>query len=375
MPFIKKLTVPIVGMNRQFYALDILRGIAALTIIVWHYKNFLRGTDLDGLTAKEIDTSWLLSFFEFIIPTGFFAVALFWMISGFVFMLVYAGQGKGLRASDYAINRFSRLYPLHFATLIYVAGLQILSQSDFNGYQIYQINDGQHFIMQLFFVSAWGFESGNSFNGPVWSVSAEIFTYIVFLIYARWIAVNFLSLAAVFLFSYGLVVVTDLLVFVCLTFFFGGCLVYGVVKAIHNNKPRYGLAFAAVGLCAFTIIDVWLVFIGFSLPYTIRLIGYFGFLILIIALLESDYPQLDLRRFRGIGDITYATYLLHSPLQMTFLMGVAWNLIDLSIVLTAGFAVAYFICVIGISYLVFHYFEKPVQMRIRNLRSKIRISI
>lgn len=285
-------------------------------------------------------------------------------------MLVYAGQGKSLKSGDYTINRFSRLYPLHFATLIYVTVLQLWSQSAFDGYQIYQINDVSHFVMQFFFISGWGFEDGNSFNGPIWSVSAEIFTYIVFLFYVRLVPVNFMSLIAAFCVSYAIAIVTSLIVFICLSFFFGGCLTYAIIWMIQQRKFKYGLVAAVSGFCAFVVIDQVFLSIGRTLPYTIRLQGYFGFLIVVLALIELDFPRLNLRRFRGIGDISYATYLLHSPIQMTFLMCVAWGLVDLSVVLSPVFALLYFAFVIWTSHLVFRYFEKPAQSKIRALKTR-----
>ncbi len=80
------------------------------------------------------------------------------------------------------VLRFSRLYPLHLATLLLVALGQVLVSHFFGSWFIYGNNDITHFIGQLFFASAW-FE--NSFNGPTWSVSVEIFLYILFFLVCR----------------------------------------------------------------------------------------------------------------------------------------------------------------------------------------------
>jgi len=77
-------------------------------------------------------------------------------------------------AWQFFVLRFSRLYPLHFATLIFVATLQLGSLS-LDGYSIvYPCNDVYHFVLNLFFASVWGFEQCASFNAPVWSVSVEV---------------------------------------------------------------------------------------------------------------------------------------------------------------------------------------------------------
>ena len=51
---------------------------------------------------------------------------------------------------------------------------------DYGNFQLGYINDLYHFFLQIFFISAWGFENGNSFNAPIWSVSVEIGIYILF---------------------------------------------------------------------------------------------------------------------------------------------------------------------------------------------------
>jgi peptidoglycan/LPS O-acetylase OafA/YrhL len=56
-----------------------------------------------------------------------------------------------------------------------------------NEFQIYPYNDAYHFMLHVFFMSHWGFEVGESFNQPIWSVSVEIFIYIVFFALLKYI--------------------------------------------------------------------------------------------------------------------------------------------------------------------------------------------
>jgi peptidoglycan/LPS O-acetylase OafA/YrhL len=49
-----------------------------------------------------------------------------------------------------------------------------------NYYYVYQTNDLENFLLQIFFASNWISFQPNSFNGPVWSVSAEVFSYLIF---------------------------------------------------------------------------------------------------------------------------------------------------------------------------------------------------
>ena len=77
-------------------------------------------------------------------------------------------------SKKFFVNRFTRLYPLHFITLIIVAVLQFFSFKSLNQFMIFDYNDIYHFFLNIFFISSWGFEKGMSFNQPIWSVSYEI---------------------------------------------------------------------------------------------------------------------------------------------------------------------------------------------------------
>ena len=85
-------------------------------------------------------------------------------------------------------RRFARLYPLHFVTLLFVAGLQAYHLSVNGSHQLFGFNDTYHFILNLFMASPWGLEEGLSFNAPIWSVSVEVIVYFVF-----WLALPFLN--------------------------------------------------------------------------------------------------------------------------------------------------------------------------------------
>lgn len=90
----------------RFVGLDGLRGVAALAVLIHHSPD----ETVSGL-----------------VPSGFLAVDLFFLLSGFV--LTYAYEGKiasGLSLVDFMRIRLVRLYPLYLlATLLAVAVLAI----------------------------------------------------------------------------------------------------------------------------------------------------------------------------------------------------------------------------------------------------------
>jgi peptidoglycan/LPS O-acetylase OafA/YrhL len=172
--------------RNRFYALDALRGLAALLVVLSHWRHFF----YTGLTPSSLGDQ-IFPLYRLLHPfysEGHRAVDFFFCLSGFIFFLLYskAIAAGHVRAGEFSRLRFSRLYPLHLLTLLLVAVGQGLMRhfqgSDF----VYPNNDPFHFLLQLACVPAWGnFELRNTFNGPFWSVSAEIFLYGLFYLLCR----------------------------------------------------------------------------------------------------------------------------------------------------------------------------------------------
>ncbi|MEZ5683432.1 MAG: acyltransferase [Novosphingobium sp.] len=158
--------------------IDGLRALAAIAVLFYHYMHFAmtgpdRGRYVEYLAYQPF-RPWLALLYDY----GFYAVEIFWMISGFVFAAVYFARDADTR--EFAVNRLARLYPLHMVTLLAVTGLQALALSRL-GYTLFYDNyDLAHFARQLVFASDWVEAGGHSFNGPIWSVSVEVTVYALF---------------------------------------------------------------------------------------------------------------------------------------------------------------------------------------------------
>lgn len=87
----------------RFLELDILRGLAAFSVLCFHYTS--------KFTASFSPPTPPL--FKF--SLGFYGVGLFFMISGFVILMTLE---KTERPLDFIISRFSRLYPCYWAAII-----------------------------------------------------------------------------------------------------------------------------------------------------------------------------------------------------------------------------------------------------------------
>lgn len=369
MPFPAKFKKPLLLVTRPiesgegaFYAIDILRGLAAMAILIFHYKNFFVSTnDIPFARIYENPAAQILWAIH---KYGANAVMLFWAISGFVFMHVYAGK-KSISTKEFWINRVARLYPLHLATLLIIAGLQFVSLETLQTFQIYQVNDAKHFLLQIFFASQWGFEDGPSFNGPIWSVSIEILIYAVFCLYFKSLPINLLSLAATIFIFVFLFFMTDSMIALCGYYFFVGSAVYATWQ-VTTALPQKLMFYCGLAATLSVIIVMFIISsVSFSVSLALQLSALFAATIFTIAAGESAFGNKTLKKFSVIGDITYSSYLLHSPIQIAFLIVVGNGLINGSIILNPYFYIGYLVFVCFMAWLTFKYFERPAQKLIR----------
>lgn len=165
----------------RLYALDVSRGVAALSVVIWHWQHFAYQ---GGALTKgfEQNTMPLFSLLQLFYEMGHAGVQYFFLLSGFVFFWLYKKpiRNREILPTTFFLQRFSRLYPLHFVTLLVVALLQLLFISHEGNFFVYPFNDINNFILHLGFANAWSSSSVMSFNAPAWSVSIEVLLYCLF---------------------------------------------------------------------------------------------------------------------------------------------------------------------------------------------------
>src|ERR1700741_4102533 len=132
-----------------------LRFLATLSVLIWHYQHFaFKGDTPVDLTKAE------LPFYDLLFPfyeAGEYGVWIFWCISGFIFFWKYRNEvaERSISGWKFFVFRLSRLYPLHFVTLMLVALLQSVYSAQNGVYFVYRNNDVPHFISQFFLASDW----------------------------------------------------------------------------------------------------------------------------------------------------------------------------------------------------------------------------
>jgi len=359
---------------RRLTSLDALRGVAALSIVVWHWQHFfaIRGPWQNGWAAEMEPLYWLL---KPLYVQGWAAVDLFFVLSGFVFFWLYrdairSGATVGWR---FAVLRFSRLYPLHVAMLFAVALLQYFYLREHGQFFVYQANDSAHFTAQLFMVQNWWPGSPQSFDGPTWSVSIEILLYVIFFAICR--AGLQRGIHCFLLATMGFLLLThdEHIARGVIAFFMGG-VAFAVWRRFRSHR-HVGIVAPALtwtalagwfGLCALIYRDSpWLAHgEGNYLFLTLFDFGLCPLTVLALALRESTgrrtYAWLGF-----LGDISYSTYLIHFPLQLALaLMAARFGLAPAAF-MHAWVMLAFFAVLIGLGALSYSYVERPAQSWLR----------
>lgn len=309
--------------DSKLIGLEVLRFLAALAVLVWHYQHFwFVGPDLKDFVRAEQPLYFVFRLFY---EWGVYGVQVFWFISGYIFFWKYLGTiHRGtVGAWPFFVLRFSRLYPLHLLTFLVVALLQYRYHAVTGLFHVYQANDAYHAGLQVFMASNWGLQSGDSFNGPIWSVSLEVLAYLFFFVFARafgrslWLVALTIVVAAV---AYQLKAGH---VFQCIYCFFVG----GMVALLGNTalakawqKPIFWasvfyIVAAAIGFRALNLFDkkpVVHLYISTAAP------------LLIHVMASRAWLTGALSRWAATaGNTTYSSYLLHFPLQMALMLAAA----------------------------------------------------
>jgi peptidoglycan/LPS O-acetylase OafA/YrhL len=74
--------------------------------------------------------------------------------------------------------------------------------------------------------------------------------------------------------------------------------------------------------------------------------------------------------FQLSGDLTYALYLLHTPIQIMIILTFGYFDIKADIFFSEYFFLGYISFVIFISFISFKYFEKPLNYKLRRILKK-----
>jgi peptidoglycan/LPS O-acetylase OafA/YrhL len=311
------LSVPDAASGHALLGLELLRFACAISVLLWHYNHFYVVGHAHQAFVMQAQPlyAWLKPFYE----AGWLGVQVFWALSGFIFFWKYAqpvAQGQ-VPVGRFVALRFSRLYPLHIVTLLLVTALAAWYRSAHGVDYVYEHNDLRHFVMQLFLASDWLGRNDWSFNGPIWSVSIEVLVYALFYGMCRlgltrwWQALGLIGLAGAVYASKR----TEHPIVLCVFFFYLGGLTHLAHEALRQltRFRRQLLLQAAVALLAG---GVAVTALGLLRPmFFVALLAPLAILLLLDWVQPRSGSPLA-RLIATLGNTTYASYLLHFPLQL-----------------------------------------------------------
>lgn len=348
--------------------IEFLRFFSAISVLIFHYKNFT----YQGLSRFELNET-VFPFHDVLWPFykyGDYGVQVFWCISGFIFFWKYKGAiSNGLMdGRRFLILRFSRLYPLHVLTLVYVGLMQLVYVDVSGQYFACKDNDLFHFVLHLFLASNWRGAWGLTFNAPIWSVSVEVLIYALFFILLRLgfrsILVNlFLVVACIVLRYQGF----DNRVLSCVAFFYAG----GLVPSLQEYFSQKGRAQWIMSVCGKALM--------FALPVVYFCFYFHGehgngellFLNVWIPVLipylvgaASGVSERTERVLEIAGNMTYSSYLLHFPLQLTVALYFAKQDHHMPVSSSVLF-VSYLVVTLLAAAVSYKHFEMPAQKWLR----------
>lgn len=271
--------------------LTTLRFFAAFWVFMFH--------------IQVISHEWDGSFANFI-ENGARGVDLFFILSGFVMLHVYEDQISARRFSfrSYMIKRFARIYPLHLAMVLVFMLLAAVSRPGLDG-----------FWASVLLLHAWALTDGLVLNGPSWTISAEMFAYLLFGITAfrhipTWLLTVALALTAVLV--HLIAVHLGKTAFVHLTWDFGALRIVPLFilgMLLRRMAPYLSVAAGAV-LGGAGLVTLVLAAVRADAGYEILVP--FALLVLSSARLsELSLLPTNWQPLVYLGEISYSLYMVH----------------------------------------------------------------
>ncbi|MBI3950857.1 MAG: acyltransferase [Acidobacteria bacterium] len=274
--------------SNRFLELDVLRGLAALAVVFYHYTT--RFNEIYG----HSENLWG----DF--PLGLYGVQLFFLISGFVIFMTLERTREAL---DFVVSRFSRLYPTYWTAMILT--FVIVSLATLPGRQV-SSGDALINLSMIQFL----FEAPHV--DPVyWTLSVELSFYVIMLalyrakllqriegIAAGWLLL--MILVAVGENHFGISVPQRARVILLLDYadlFTAGMMFYMLMKQGRSMK-RYLIL-------ASCLLVQWVVS-----SWQLTLIVTFFFIVFYLAI-KGRLSFIVWRPLVFLGTISYALYLVH----------------------------------------------------------------
>lgn len=334
-------------------ALDVARGMAALAVVLFHFT-CLNEAVREGMPSLAMLTTY-----------GYLGVHLFFLISGFVIFMTLGGTSG---AWDFFAARASRLYPAFLLSIVItLAGVYILQ-----GESIFSIRD---ILLNLTMFP--GTLGAKLINPAYWTLSFEIVFYgIVFLSIfllgkssVMPVVIVWFTLSAINIYT-GLGVIDKLLILKWAPLFSGGAALYLATRETAWRRYAYLLLYfmtmpiaSIYALEAITEQKAHFNFWQSNDTIIVSILAALYLLMTFIAFRPNSMSWLPPRFVELCGGGSYILYLIHERIGGLMITMLYPSLGVISVILVI-------ILMIVAAALIYIYFDKPVQRKLRTIRKQ-----
>lgn len=316
--------------SNRILELESLRGIAALSVLYYHYTYFFR-RKLNYAFSDLLD-------FEF----GHHGVALFFIISGFV---IFMSLDRISSIREFLYKRFVRLYPTYWICLL-ITLLVLL----FNNTNEFNFTFKEKLLNILMFQGLFNIKN---VDGSYWSLLPELFFYITMIVLWKFkLTKKIILVSFVWILLMYLALFRPSAIDIVLNLKFGVFFIIGIMFNLLSKEKFFFYPHVIILLALVSVLIIR--------KNTEAFIFTAIFVLLFYLLIYKKLSFLNNRFLIFFGQISYPLYLLHQTIGFILIS----NLIDfglphyLSVLLTL-------ILNVGLSYLVYEYLEKPIIKKIK----------
>ncbi|MDP2759229.1 MAG: acyltransferase [Sideroxyarcus sp.] len=339
--------------NKKFHNIQVLRGVAVLAVVLFH----LALVELKyGGEGGRLLPDWM--------DFGQFGVDLFFVISGFVMMVVSQKRGGRSAAINFLVHRVTRIYPLYWFYSALLLLVYFVYPSWVTGSQDRTIDIASSFLLLP--------QSGYPLLSVGWTLVHEMYFYLIFFAIIWLVPVGkrthavaawFLCVLAAYFALGTYTPVLRVIASPLTTEFMMGCLIARYAQGVHSFPMKNPWFIPAVAV----LISVAAYLHYRDVTGSIGPAGWWRILLFGLPAVSVVWWAVHAERagvffsalLGRIGDASYSTYLTHI---LTFsLLGKVWarfsmpgwldNLIVLPILLLIALAVGAY---------SYKYIEKPM---------------
>lgn len=362
-------------MKNKIESIQILRGLAALSVVMFHYRFYLVPNGADFTIPNKL-FGW-----------GSIGVDLFFVISGFIMVFVTNENKSGVGSTlKFLENRLTRILPTYYIILLFAfftgGAMSTFHYPD----KVSNLISALTFHPYLSDTAPLYTPKSGMFNVR-WTLNYEIYFYIAFAVCLLF-KHRVISLAAWFLAP----IITAYLLTSSFTLSTSGYQFHSVLARFLTNPIilEFGVGVLAgysylflhkkvhFKSCCLSFLAIIAVSIGITFKY---LHGYslisavaFFFLVLIFAIQNNQILNFAPKFLITLGNVSFSWYLIHVPLA-SFISGKVEKIYPNSMHTTTGF-ILLLVVSIPIAILCHKYLEIKLTQKIRGLiqRAKIKKS-